>query len=167
MTYCSIEEAWGTHFNKTGQSNNDQYQNIVPDNADSQNVEYANIPFEEVDSKRPRVKRPDTPRTPLRAHSFRRTKLRLPEHSGPADRYEDSYESHKDLEFEVVDRDRYPKKILKRKHEAPSDLNADVPISDYNDKLRNQLYEEDLRQEEVQHEDVYSESDSESENCLK
>ena len=93
MTYCSIEEAWGTHF---GEGDADKYKHIVPDNADAQDVEYADIHFEqnpvynETGSKQKKRER---------ARSFQRSGKRLPDHNGPKTRYPE--EIHSDIEFQV------------------------------------------------------------------
>ena len=42
MAYCSIEEAWGPTFN----NNKKKIQNIVPDNANNESIEYSGIDFE-------------------------------------------------------------------------------------------------------------------------
>ena len=46
MTYCSIEEAWGTPF-ISDKKTKTPYQNIVPENANEDEIIYSDVEFEE------------------------------------------------------------------------------------------------------------------------
>ena len=139
MTYCSIEEAWGTSFStgntSTGQpdqTDHQPYGNIVPDNAINPDKHYSSSKFKRdqiyhksgdpVFTKPSRKKR-------SRQRSFSRNMNRLPEHSGSKNRYGENGEKVKRLSFTQNN-----EKVL-AEDDLPGYQNLDIPITGYDKEL--------------------------------
>ena len=139
MTYCSIEEAWGTSFSNTNSNSNSKsekktdlpYGNIVPDNAREMGSEFTEVNYPESKVYRKSGKSVFTKsksRQLKKKKSFSRTMNRLPEHSGSRNRYV-SGDNIKRLEFNDQNQ-----KVL-QPDTLPSYQNTDVPITGYDKEL--------------------------------
>lgn len=147
MTYCSIEEAWGTSFTHKGNRGKTDYDKIVADNAseNGDNSTYGEVHYNQnnafTKSGAPVLHRNRTSAYKKRRKSFSRTMKRLPNHSGPDNRYSEPYES-KHLEFtDNIGMESYPTKRIRdgNRSTAPTYQNHDTPISSYNDELSQSL----------------------------
>jgi hypothetical protein len=155
MVYCSIEEAWGTNFTNNKTQSKTNYDHIVADNASEHgdNSTYGEVEFTRdnayTKSGAPVLQRNRTSSytKKKRRKSYSRNMKRLPNHSGPDDRYPESRNS-KHLEFtDNVEMEAYPSKRLRDSNnsKSPSYKNTDTGISGYNNTLADSL---------VQHEDL-------------
>jgi hypothetical protein len=138
MTYCSIEEAWGTSFSKpesSKSSDNLPYGNIVPENARSNEPEFTQAEYDGDNiyhkSGKP-VFTKSTPKKQKRKKSFSRTMNRLPEHTGSRNRYQ-SGDNVKRLSFN----DQNQKVLID--DNLPTYQNSDVPITEYDKELESSL----------------------------
>ena len=155
MVYCSIEEAWGTNFTNNKTQSKTNYDHIVADNASEHGD---NSTFGEVDFARDNAytksgapvlqrNRTSSYTKKKRRKSYSRNMNRLPNHSGPDNRYPEARNS-KHLEFTDNDKmEAYPSKRLRDSNnsKSPSYQNTDTGISGYNNTLADSL---------VQHEDL-------------
>ena len=143
MPYCSIEEAWGPTFNKKKNSLTANYRNIVPDNAKHNLDEYADIDFDTdntyTSSTSPGKQVLGKEKKKKRRKSFSRTMNRLPDTSGPKNRYVPG-DNYKQLQFsDNVNSNSIQTKTLRDQTKATY-KNTDVPISDFNKDLEQDLY---------------------------
>ena len=144
MPYCSIEEAWGSTFNPKKNRPTTNYRNIVPDNAKNNLDEYADIDFDNdnvyTSSGKP-VLCKEKKKKRKRRKSFSRTTNRLADTSGPKNRYVYG-DNYKQLQFsDNTNQNNSPVKLL-RDQSRSTYKNTDVPISDYNKDLEQELYNE-------------------------
>lgn len=144
MPYCSIEEAWGSTFSGDKNKPKTNYRNIVPDNANNNLDEYADIDFENdnvyTKSGKPILCKGKKKRK-KRRKTFSRTMNRLPDSSGPNNRYIHG-DNYKQLQFgNNQNKNSYPTKSLRDQTPASYD-NVDVPISNFNKDLEQKLYNE-------------------------
>jgi hypothetical protein len=135
MTYCSIEEAWGSSFSTPPKNSSSPketpYGNIVPENAREMDPQFTEVEFKEAKvyrkSGKPVFRKKPT-RVPKKKKSFSRTMNRLPEHSGSKNRYV-SGDNIKQLQFNDDNQKVFAEDSL------PSYDNNDVPITEYDKDL--------------------------------
>ena len=120
MPYCSIEEAWGSPFNNKENKNIDETLN------NNMDINYSkfNVKQNSVSKNKKRI----------RKKSYSRTMNRLPEHSGPKNRYSKG-DNYKQLVFS----DKNNNKILEDSSN-PTYKNNDTPINSYNKQMHEKLY---------------------------
>ena len=143
MPYCSIEEAWGSTFSSKKKTQDTNYSNIVPDNANNDLNEYSDIEFDNdnvyTNTGKPVLTKPNEKKK-KRRKSFSRTMNRLPNTSGPNNRYVHG-NNHKQLKLSDNSKSKkIPTKLLKDQ-KKPSYKNLDTPISSYNKDVRQDLYD--------------------------
>ena len=133
MTYCSIEEAWGTSFSKSPQtspksSDTLPYGNIVPNNAREMDPQFTPVKYNKSKLYHKSGEPVFTKPIKKKKKSFSRTMSRLPEHSGSRNRYQ-SGDNIKRLSF-----DDQNQKVLTDDN-LPTYHNLDVPITEYDKEL--------------------------------
>ena len=143
MPYCSIEEAWGSSFDNKKKKQETNYRNIVPDNASNNMTEYSDIEFDNdnvyTKSGNPVLGNKKEKKRPRRK-SFSRTMSRLPDTSGPNNRYIEG-DNYNELEFsDNSNTTNMPTKILKKQKKVTY-KNTDTPISAFNKDLEQNLYD--------------------------
>jgi hypothetical protein len=126
MPYCTIEEAFGSPFE---QSNTKDFSEVVPDNAYiDEGDEFSQFRKNE-DQKFKRKKQ--------NQHTWSRTLDRLPEHSGPENRYPDQ-KNRKELIIEPsANNTEFPTKKLNDQYEYPTNKRA--PIDPYDKEVYEEL----------------------------
>ena len=127
MPYCSLEEAWGGNFvNETEQDKPED--EISFSNIDSNEGEYMSINYEDTSGDDNLIKN----------KLYNRNMSRLPNHSGPMNRYTSHNNQNKISYSNNIDNDWYPKKELVIES-PPSYLNLDLPLNKYDNDLKNKL----------------------------
>ena len=126
MPYCTIEEAFGSPFEETDQKD---FSELVPQNAyNDEQPDYSRFRKNE-DKKFKRKKKNQL--------TWSRTLDRLPEHSGPKNRFVDQ-NNRKDLILQPSEEvDSFPRKELEDQVDYPSNNRA--PIDTYDKELYEEL----------------------------
>ena len=121
MPYCSIEEAWGSPFNNKENKNIDETLN------NNMDINYSNFNVKQKSALKNKKR--------TRKKSYSRTMNRLPEHSGPNNRYSKG-DNYKQLVFSDKNNNN---KILEDSSN-PNYQNTDTPINSYNKQMHQKLY---------------------------
>lgn len=143
MTYCSIEEAWGTSFTN---SDNFQENKSLPNELaneyqsinEYQPVSYSNndINFNVKNEKKKKIKRKNH-------KNYSRNMNRLSQHTGPSNRYTNNKETTKINFTNNINSNRYPtkKRVV---DSSPNYLNLEAPINQYNYNMENSIIQEQI-----------------------
>ena len=112
------------------------------DNANEDEQIYSDVEFEDnsiYNEEKTEISK-DKKKINKKKNSFSRTMNRLPNHSGPNNRYVDS-KNNRNLEMsKEVYRKKLPKKELKRQKQTNHN-NTDISINNYNKNLKQELYD--------------------------
>lgn len=159
MTFCSIEEAWGSNFNTENKDIN-LFPNLETniDEVDYQNI---NLPNRYKQHPSILVNNSNSKKTkkPLR-NPFKRTMTRLSNHLGPNSRYINKNNTHKLSYINNINSNKSPKKEVVI-DSNPTYHNLDTPISEYNYKMENTILKDQINKdiynidEIVQEEEYY------------
>ena len=125
MPYCTIEEAFGSSFEK---NQTKDFSEVVPDNA------YMNEGDEFTEFRKSEDKK--FKRKKQNQLTWSRTLDRLPEHTGPENRYE-KLSNRKELVIEPSNDNTFPTKKLEDQKEYPD--NKRVPIDPFDKELYQEL----------------------------
>lgn len=134
MTYCSIEEAWGTNFNiNPKQTNfpnlNDELANNGQLENEYQEVNYSN------DTKHKK--------TYPKKNVYSRNMNRLTQHCGPNNRYVNNKINNKINFTNNINSNKLPnkKKVI---DSSPNYLNLETPRNQYNYNMENSIFQEQI-----------------------
>ena len=147
MTFCSIEEAWGTNFSND-KNNIDIYSNLQNDNSPSNesyqtvelpqryNKHHSNLVKSNLINNDKKISR----------NLFKRTMHRLPHHIGSSSRYINNNKTQKLNFINNINSNKSPKKEMIIDNN-PTYHNSDTSINEYDRNMENTILKDEINKD--------------------